>query len=507
MITVTRRLLLALALAAGPVTAGADPPRFSFTPRTVAPGGSLTLSGSGFLPRSTTALVLLADASVRERSLGAVPLAGGAFTRTLAVPADLPGGRYLVRVIDDSRQGAINLTGTLAVAPPASPWFSFGPATLPPGGTVAIFARGFDPDSTFAAVALVDSGGGSTLLGAVPLNGGAFFQALRVPWGLAGRSYRVVVRGSAPQLAENVSGPLTVARLRAEPGVAVGDYPVGAAVDPFRNRIWVPNAGDDTVSVIDGATSAVVGTVPVGSLPCAVGVDPLADRVYVANVNTHDLSILDAEASAVVATVRVGEYPCAVGVVPSSGRVFVGNYGSNTVTVVDGAAGSVVGTVALGGPPFGIGVNTATGRVYVATGSEDTVTVLDGGTAAILARIAVGAGPDAIGVNPVTNRVYAANYFGDTLTVIDGETHAVIATVPVGKEPSGVAVNPTTGRVFVGNYASNTVSVVDGTSHSVLTTVAVGLTPDGVAANPFTSRVYVVNSNTNDVSVIPDGAR
>jgi len=46
----------------------------------------------------------------------------------------------------------------------------------------------------------------------------------------------------------------------------------------------VANLDSDNVSIIDGATNAVVATVPVGDGPIGVGVNPITGHVYVSNL-------------------------------------------------------------------------------------------------------------------------------------------------------------------------------------------------------------------------------
>ena len=46
---------------------------------------------------------------------------------------------------------------------------------------------------------------------------------------------------------------------------------------------YVTNYGDNTVSVINKASNAIVATVPVGVHPVAVEVDPVTHRAYVVN--------------------------------------------------------------------------------------------------------------------------------------------------------------------------------------------------------------------------------
>ncbi|HSJ59049.1 MAG TPA: YncE family protein, partial [Anaerolineae bacterium] len=54
----------------------------------------------------------------------------------------------------------------------------------------------------------------------------------------------------------------TPAQIRWLRDIAVGDVPQGIAVDVVRNRVYVGNAGSRDVTVIDGATHAVIATIP-----------------------------------------------------------------------------------------------------------------------------------------------------------------------------------------------------------------------------------------------------
>jgi YVTN family beta-propeller protein len=67
--------------------------------------------------------------------------------------------------------------------------------------------------------------------------------------------------------------------------------PIRVAVDPGSHTVYVTNAEDGVVSVIDGSTRTVTATVPVGKGPDGVAVDPGSHTVYVANDNT--LSVIE----------------------------------------------------------------------------------------------------------------------------------------------------------------------------------------------------------------------
>jgi YVTN family beta-propeller protein len=116
--------------------------------------------------------------------------------------------------------------------------------------------------------------------------------------------------------------------------ISVGSYPLGVAVDPAARTVYVANAGDDTVSVIDAATGTVTGTIPVGSGPDAVAVDPAARTVYVANADGGTVSVIDGATSTVTATLPVGSWPDGVAVDPGTHTAYVANLFGNSVSVI-----------------------------------------------------------------------------------------------------------------------------------------------------------------------------
>src|SRR3990167_2974144 len=260
--------------------------------------------------------------------------------------------------------------------------------------------------------------------------------------------------------------------------VPVGSRPLGVCVNPSTNHVYVVNAGNDNVSVIDGATNKVIATVPTGFTPNDVCVNPNTNRVYVVNWDNDNVSVID-EAKKQVATIKVGHCPNVIDINPITNVVYVVNNGSNNVSVIDGATNQVIATVPVGKNPRGVAVNPNTNRVYVANADNNNVSVIDGATNQVIATIKVGDIPfDGVGfglftaafkvgklgvcVNPSTNRVYVTNADSNNVSVIDGATNQVIAIVPVENSPLGVCVNPNTNRVYVSNLESNTVNVIDG---------------------------------------------
>jgi len=91
------------------------------------------------------------------------------------------------------------------------------------------------------------------------------------------------------------------------------EIPVGAgaeegiAVNPLTGRVYVTNAEDDTVSVLQDATSPsgihYLQDITVGDFPQGVAVDPGRDQIYVGNAWSRDLSVIDGERASVILTI------------------------------------------------------------------------------------------------------------------------------------------------------------------------------------------------------------
>jgi YVTN family beta-propeller protein len=72
----------------------------------------------------------------------------------------------------------------------------------------------------------------------------------------------------------------------------------GASAALAQTRAYVTNTFDNTVSVIDPATDAVVATIPVGNGPGGIAVTPNGAFAYVANAFGNDVSVISAATEA-----------------------------------------------------------------------------------------------------------------------------------------------------------------------------------------------------------------
>jgi YVTN family beta-propeller protein len=269
---------------------------------------------------------------------------------------------------------------------------------------------------------------------------------------------------------------------------------------------YVTNYFDNTVSVIDTSTNAVVATVPVIAYPSVVAVNPKGTFVYVGHsdpllVGAGQLSVIDAATNTVVATVLNIGAVSQIAVNTSGTFVYVLNgtvtFGRYQVTVIDTSTNTVVATIPI---DLGLGRQIALSRTrpraYVAAGGS--VLVIDTISNTVITNVSLGSsnGVQALAVDPSGTFIYAADSGLNNVSVIDTVTNSVVAVIPVGLGPNAVAVNPAGTAVYVTNQHDDSVSVINPATNVVVATVSLGnflvSSPESIVVSPTGSFAYVV---------------
>ncbi len=177
--SVSRRLAIVLAggilvlSASVPTSVGAaaDPPPITVNPASVAPGGALTVTGSG-CGGGSTVLVGVLDAGGASELAAVAGQSGGAagWSVKLTLPADVRPGTYPVTARCSSYAGGYDgydgysgggfeyAPGTVAVDPPVSApekldgSLTVDPSTVAAGGTVKVTSSGWQPGEQVTVV-------------------------------------------------------------------------------------------------------------------------------------------------------------------------------------------------------------------------------------------------------------------------------------------------------------------------------------------------------------------
>lgn len=240
--------------------------------------------------------------------------------------------------------------------------------------------------------------------------------------------------------------------------VAVSRGPIGDLAAGSGSAVMA-NAGDDSVSVLDAATLALVDTIAMGGEPTAVAVSD--DRAYVGVASdSHDaVCVIDLGTRTVIKTYPVAFGVTALAVGADGKRVYAGRAGHDRVDVaVIDVTAERVGTIDIGrGPAANI---------------------------------------DALRVDSAGKRLYAAvtDTRGSRLVVVDTETSRTTRVVPVGSPIRDIA--HAGGAVYVltsDRAVGGAVHVIDLATMKVTNTITVGGAPTQLAISPDQTRAYVVD--------------
>ncbi len=162
------------------------------------------------------------------------------------------------------------------------------------------------------------------------------------------------------------------------PQNGLGLNPVSIATNA-QGWVFVVTQGDGvnpgTLDLIPGGYWYIAGTVPLGVKPTASFVDPNRNRLYVTNNGDNTVTVFDAASANTanspimntLAVAPVGSQPVAVTALLDGSNFFVANAGDNTVTVVSQNSFSPLTSVALpsGANPLFIASDPTSQKVYV----------------------------------------------------------------------------------------------------------------------------------------------
>jgi serine/threonine-protein kinase len=302
------------------------------------------------------------------------------------------------------------------------------------------------------------------------------------------------------------------------PTRAAGPFPQAVTVDPATHTVYTANCNVEagctghTVSVIDGATcnarvtsgcGRAPATVAVGSGPMGLAVNPVTDTVYVANSRSGTVSVINGAAcngtdhsgcGNTPPVIRVGGFPFSVAVNPATDTIYVINgAGRGKISVINGAACNGTDHSGCGNTPPAFTTNSpaqlAVGRgtntLYVANFNATTVSVINGATCAATnlsgcghqAALTVGSPTTSLGIDQRSGTVFADfEFYGTRVFMLDGARcnarltsgcHRAPVVVPAGGWTGNLATTPAAHTLYVTDNVDAQVSFFGYGPHGV----------------------------------------
>ena len=137
--------------------------------------------------------------------------------------------------------------------------------------------------------------------------------------------------------------------------VKVGNGSEGFDVSPDGKEIWVANAQEGTISIIDVASKKVTDTLNANVQSAnRLKFTPDGARVFVAGLRMENVIVLDAHTHKELKEIKVGHGAAGIQMQPDGSRAFVASSPDNYVSVIDLKSLEVTGRIDVGTEPDGL---------------------------------------------------------------------------------------------------------------------------------------------------------
>ena len=286
--------------------------------------------------------------------------------------------------------------------------------------------------------------------------------------------------------------------------------PPPPVVEAPSNRIYVANESSNTVTVIDGATFNVVGTVDAKNYSTHdLSLTRDGRLLFATNLASGRVSVIDTVSLETVATIFTGGRCHVVTLTNDNRQAWVANIGEDNISIIDVANLRILGTIPTGKGPTGLTFSRDGSYAYVSNQGDRTVTVIDTSSHRSIKSIPVGPNPHFLVVGP-EGRVWGSNTGADNVYVIDPASQSIVGTLKVGPSPQQIAFGykglaGPNAYITVGGLNKVVVAGGDPANMRILEEITVGERPNGIWANPQGTRVFVVHEGSNDLYVVDTG--
>lgn len=223
---------------------------------------------------------------------------------------------------------------------------------ITPDGKLAYVANRIYPDPYGNNISVIDTAR-NVVIAALPIDGSP-------------RALAITPDGKRVYVADEITGTVWVIDIATNtilgaPISTDGAYGIGIAPDGKRAYVANGRFPGGSVAVIDTVSNAVVATIGVEDNPAAVAVTPDGKFAYVARGGDRSVSIIDTASNALVGSaIGVGVFPGAIAITPDGRHAYVTNAGSDTVSVIDTLTNTVTSTIGGMSSPRGVAITPAT---------------------------------------------------------------------------------------------------------------------------------------------------
>jgi YVTN family beta-propeller protein len=279
------------------------------------------------------------------------------------------------------------------------------------------------------------------------------------------------------------------------------------AFDPATNRVFL--AHGDRVTVVDGRSGAIVGTVE-GMTGGTHGVTIVGPgRGYTDDGKAGEAISFDLKTFKPLKHVKAEDDADDIAFDPASGHLFVVDADPGHVTVIDPKTDTVIATIDGGGKLELAALGD--GKLYVNGEEKKEIVRIDTATNKVDAHWAMPdcESPHGLAIDRATHRLFSTCANG-VLTVVNADSGAVVAKFPIGLGSDGAAFDAKRKLIFSPNGKDGTLSVIrekDADHFESAGTIKTAVTGRTLTIDPQSGRLYIAAADIDPKAPVVPGKR
>ncbi len=291
-----------------------------------------------------------------------------------------------------------------------------------------------------------------------------------------------------------------VAQAQPAPAYAITKtVPLGApdrwdyiSFDAASHRVYVSHG--DRVTVVDGRSGAIIGTVEgMAGGTHGIAVSTATGRGYTDDGQAGVAVSFDLKTLKTIKQTKAEDDADGVVFDPVSGHVFVVDGDPGHLTVIDPATDAAIATVD-GGGKLEFAVSGGNGKLYVNGEARGEIVRVDTASNKADAHWPMPgcASPHGLAIDTAAHRLFSS-CANSVMTVVDADTGKVIAQVPIGRGSDGAAFDPVRKLAFSSNF-DGTLSIIqerDPNTFVPLASVKTAVSGRTMGIDPETGRLYI----------------
>ncbi len=273
-------------------------------------------------------------------------------------------------------------------------------------------------------------------------------------------------------------------------------------IPPPGSLLFVTNEKSDNISVFNRFNNRLVGVIKTGRGPRGMVYSKFNHQLYVANAADNTIIVINVPTMQVTRTIDLnyGDEPSRLAMSPDEQQLYVLNFGSNSLVVYDLPAFQEIDRQIIGPEPVGMGVDQS--FVYISSRLSDEITIYDPVNRTLSIPMKINSTPGEIYICADENLIYLAADDYRTLTIFDTQNRASLASINLCSVVTGLAYGSTSNLLYAALRDCQEVDIIKVEEELIFGRIALPGQPGQITLEPENRRLFVTLVDQNAVAII-----